>query len=218
MKINKVKIKKNKLFKLFLVKFRLYISSNITNVYSFIDQIEFKIKQFFKIIYKYHCSKKTILFIGFSDKLIFKYNKILKFTNHYYMSKNLWVNGLISNSKIIGKLNKNFLIYNNILDLLLKKKPDLVVILDCNCDEEILNEINYSKIPVVRVDLLFKKFNNINNLKFLREFFFNEFINIVIVIIFSLLKKRVKTNFDILFKINLKKNIYKKSKLFFRKK
>lgn len=218
MKINKVKIKKNKLFKLFLVKFRLYISSNFINVYSYIDQLEFKIKQFFKIIYKYHCSKKTILFIGFSDKLILKYNKILKFTNHYYMSKTLWVNGLISNSKIIGKSNKNFLSYNNILDLLLKKKPDLVVILNFNCDKEILNEINYSKIPVIRVDLFFKKFNNISNFKSLREFFFNEFINIVIMIIFSLLRKQVKTNLDILFKINFKKNIYKKSKLVFRKK
>ena len=116
MKINKVKIKKNKFFKLFLLKNRLYLNNNTTNVSFFIEQIILKIKQILKIIYKYHCCKKTILFIGSSNKLIINYNKILRFTNHFYLSKTFWVNGLISNSKIINKHN------NNILNLLIKKK------------------------------------------------------------------------------------------------
>jgi len=210
MKVNKVKIKKNIFFKLLIVKIRLYLKNNTIDVSFFIEQIVFKIKQIFKIIYKYHCCKKTILFIGFSNKLIINYNKILRFTNHLYISKTFWVNGLISNSKMINKYNKNFLNSNNILNLLKKKKPDLVVILYYNFDKIILKEILFYQIPIIRVDLFFKQFNKIRNSHFLIKILFNEFINILIVIIFSLLKKQIKSNFDILSKINFKKNIHKK--------
>jgi len=217
MKVNKVKIKKNIFFKLLIVKIRLYLKNNTIDVSFFIEQIVFKIKQIFKIIYKYHCCKKTILFIGFSDKLMINYNNFLRFTNHYYISKTFWVNGLMSNSKMIRKYNKSFVSYSNILDLVVKKKPDLVVVLYYNFDKKILNEILSYKIPIIRLDLFFKKINTIRNSNFLIKIFFNEFINILIAIIFSLLKKQIKSNFDILFKIYLKKNMQKKLKLFFSK-
>merc|ERR1712117_38331 len=130
------------------------------------------------------------------NKLIINYNKILRFTNHLYISK-------------------TFLNSNNILNLLKKKKPDLVVILYYNFDKIILKEILFYQIPIIRVDLFFKQFNKIRNSHFLIKILFNEFINILIVIIFSLLKKQIKSNFDILSKINFKKKIYIKNYNYF---
>lgn len=191
MKIEKKIVKKNKLFKLNLLKTQLY--KKIHNNFINLNDIIFRFKQALQIIYKYHIYKKKILFIGFPTKIENQFKIIFKNTNHVLIPSSFWMNGLITNPKkcLNYVFNTNKLINTKIL-FLINTKVDLIVILNSNAAENILNEGYSSKIPVICLNNYLNIFDSRPTYKIPGNFKFslkNSRNNFFYFIIYSLLKK-----------------------------
>lgn len=148
MKIKKINLKKYLLIKLYLIKYQIYTKKykNLTNVN--IEQLEFNLKQSLNIIYNYHVNKKKICFIGFP---YFKSHMInYKNLKHDFIPKNTWINGLISNKKMILDPTifiekKKFKNYINFIE-----KPKLVVFFNPTKKElNIIKELNNIDTPII---------------------------------------------------------------------
>jgi len=148
MKIKKLSFKKYLLIKLYLIKYQIYtkLYKNLTDIN--IEQIEFSFKQALNIIYKYHINNKKILFIGFPYLKSKMFNsKILK---HDFIPKNIWINGLISNKKVILN-NKDSLKTKKLKNYInFLKKPKLVVFFNPTIKElNILKELYNIDAPII---------------------------------------------------------------------
>ena len=84
MKINNLTKNAIKLLRLKLIKTKIPKKNFITN-YSKVENIEYRLKKVFQIIYKYHMNKKKILFL--SSFFIKKIKSILKNTSHTLLTQ-----------------------------------------------------------------------------------------------------------------------------------
>lgn len=155
MKIKNLIVKKNKVLKLKLIQTKIYNKKQYLNNIK-IEDIEFRLKKIFYIIYKYHIFNKRILFVGNPLKLNIEIQKILKNTKHIFIPNSIWISGALSNKKYyytyLSKNQQN--INNKISEILfkLKKNIDLVVILNEDSNLEILNEAYSARIPVISIN------------------------------------------------------------------
>ena len=143
MKISKIKKYRNNLFKLQLIKSKLYkkknLSFNLNNVISYIKKIT-------QIIYQYTTFNEKILFFGLHSNI----KPLLKKTKHLVVPNPLFMHGLFTNSIIKPNQKKiPFKIVQNILKL--KQKFSLVVLFDTKNKQNnfILQESMKAQVPVI---------------------------------------------------------------------
>lgn len=160
MKIKRI-IDSYKLLNLKLVKSKIlkknHFKENVT-----IDNVAFRLKKVLKIIYLYNINNKKILFIGNPLNINKELITILKDTKHTFIPKAAWVAGSITTNNITSfKFVLNKSVNSKISQRLqkLKKKNDLVVILDEKSDLIALEESYSNNIPVISLNSSLNPFN-----------------------------------------------------------
>jgi ribosomal protein S2 len=200
MKIKKIQHNHSKLLKLKLIKSKIlkkdHIIKNLT-----VESIESRLKKALKIIYSYHINNKKILFVGNSLNINKEIVKLLQNTNHIFIPKSAWIAGIITNTNPSFKfLLKKSVDLTKISQrvLQLKKKSDLVVIMDQNLDLIALEESYSSKLPVITLNSNLNPFDNKSSYKVPGNFIFS--------------KNKLKNNFfySILLSTLKKSNLQKK--------
>ena len=211
--------------------------------YNQINNLEFKFKNAFNIIFQFHSKNKKILFLGTPLKLNKPLKKLFKNTKHSFIPEKIWVSGILTNTKYIFKFlyKKSYKKNKNYLKFLfsLTTKNNLIVILNEYVNKFFLKELSKTKIPTISLNYhntnmnsynsAYKIKQNLNNIenKSINNFFFS----ILATILKKAEKVRIKTiQFDLEQKIikqirekNKKKFNYKKKKFyhknaFFKKK
>lgn len=200
MKIKKIQSNNYKLLKLKLIKLKIlkkdHIIKNLT-----VENIESRLKKALKIIYLYHINNKKILFVGNPLNINKEIAGLLQNTKHIFIPKFAWIAGIISNNnnsfKFLLKKSVNLTkISQRILQL--KKKSDLIVIIDKNLDLIALEEGYSSKIPTIVLNSGLNPFDSKSNYKVPGDF--------------VLYKNKLKNNFfySILLSTLKKSNLQKK--------
>lgn len=226
MKIKKIQNNNYKLLKLKLIKSKIlkknHLIKNVT-----LEDIESRIKKVLKLIYLYHINNKKILFVGNPLNINKRMIKFLRNTNHVFIPKSAWLAGIITNNqtsfKFLFKKNTNLTkISQKILQL--KKKSDLVVLMNKNLDNIALEESYSSKLPVISLNSELSPFDfkssykvpgdlSFYKLKFKNNFFYS--------ILISTLKKSnsIKKNFKTLsHRLLTPLLVLKKKKKYYKKK
>lgn len=120
-----------------------------------IKSIEYRLTKILHVIYHYHINNKTILFIGAPIHFYKKLIQLFAKTKHLFIPDNVWVNGAITNQstilKHLLKVKNNDKTHTEIL-FQLKKKSDLIIILNEQNNKSILNEGYISKTPVISLN------------------------------------------------------------------
>jgi ribosomal protein S2 len=154
MKINKIPHSNNKLIKLKLIQTKIYKKNSKNSIK--INDIIPRIKKAIFLIYKYHTNNKRILFVGTPLNFNKKFKALLKNTRHVFIPESVWVNGILTNKESCFKnLTKNRNSNENkILEILfpLRKKSDLIVILDSYSNQNVLNEAYTTGIPTITLN------------------------------------------------------------------
>ena len=169
MKIDKITTYKTKILKLKLIKTKVYKKSH--NNFINIEDIYSRIKKALHIIYNYHINNKKILFVGTSMQtyIISKFKKLFYNTKHTIIPEYAWVSGVLTNRRLSFKDSlKNSNTINNKTSktsLQLKKKSDLIVILDSFSSEKVSAEASIACIPTISLNYDFKLINNNLNYK-----------------------------------------------------
>ena len=162
MKIEKVTYNKYKLLRINTIKSKVYKKKhylkNIT-----LEDIEYRLKKALFIIYSYHLNNKRILFVGNPLNINLKIQKILGKTKHLFIPKDTWVKGIITNQNsslksIFKKSDENNGKISKII-LQLKKKSDLVVVMDKDVDVDALKESYTSRTPVISLNNYLSQFD-----------------------------------------------------------
>ena len=146
---NKYKLLKLKLIKSNILKKQHYFKS-IT-----LENIEFRIKKALYLIYLYHVNNKRILFVGNPLNINKELTKLFHKTKHIFIPKSAWIAGVITNqySSFKSKFKHETQINKMSKQLLkLKKKSDLVVIVDQMLETKALEESYTSKLPVISIN------------------------------------------------------------------
>jgi ribosomal protein S2 len=168
MKIKKIEQKNYKLLKFNLIKSKIFKKSHFLKNIT-LEDIEFRLKKILNLIYLYHISNKKILFIGNPLTINNKIKNLLINTKHVFIPKSAWITGIITNQNLYLKslFKQKTDVLNSISEriLQLKKKSDLIVIMDQNLDTKALEEAYKSKIPVVALNADLNVFNNKINYK-----------------------------------------------------
>lgn len=198
MKLNNTIKFKNKITKLKIIETKIY-QKNLKTPLKLSD-ITSKLKKSLHIIYKYHVSNKRILFIG--TNLLLK-QKLENLTNsqHLFLPNSIWLNGILTNQQsCLRYLFKNNIYINNKFSetlYQLKKKVDLIVLLDSNFKNNILSESYLTNTPIIflgcdkKIAKLKINYNIPGNFKFLRKKLRSEFFSLMLL---STLKKANKKN------------------------
>lgn len=120
-----------------------------------IKSIEYRLTKILHLIYHYHINNQTILFIGVPIHFYKKLIELFVKTKHLFIPDNVWVNGAITNQNTILKhflkIKNSDKTHTEIL-FQLKKKSDLIIILNEQSNQSILNEGYISKIPVISLN------------------------------------------------------------------
>jgi len=154
MKIQKIVSSKYKLLSFKLIKTKTYKKNQ--NNFIKIEDISNRLKKALHIIYKYHTNNKRILFIGGPVITNTRFKEFIRNTKHILIPKAVWMDGIITNQdscfKYLSKNQKN--INNKISETLfqMKKKSDLIVILNSKSNMSALNESYLARIPVVSLN------------------------------------------------------------------
>lgn len=163
MKIKKINRKKESLIVYNLLNLKYYLNfhdfsrceSNLSSINSF----EIKLKKMLKLIFNFHVLNKKIIFIGFPLHEYYKFNLLFKRFNYIFLNKNVWINGMLSNSNRLAPYINSRRLLNlykkeNVVFLrkfnkmtILDKKPDLLVIFDASENKTALKEASIMKIP-----------------------------------------------------------------------
>jgi ribosomal protein S2 len=154
MKIKKIEQHSTKLMKLKILQTKIYDKKQyLTN--NKIEDIEYRLKKIFYIVYKYHIFNKRILFVGLPSTMNSKITNLLKSSKHISIPENIWVRGAISNKKAcfkhISKHNKTSSTKISELIFQLKKSIDLVIFFEKSANPDVLNESYISRIPVISI-------------------------------------------------------------------
>jgi ribosomal protein S2 len=150
MKIDKADTKT--IIDLKLIQTKVYTKKRTVNSIK-INQITPRLKKVLNIIYKYNIKNKRILFVGTPVNLDNKFQELVQSSKHLFIPESVWLNGILTNKdacfKYLAKNQNN--IDSNMSKILfqLKKKIDLIVILDISLNETIRNESYFAKIPVI---------------------------------------------------------------------
>lgn len=169
MKLKEFKLKQ--ILKLYLLNWRSYEYNNDVKKNNSSRLIDFNLIQIisdFKkalyVIFEYHQAHKKILFVGVPKKLELKINKL---THHLAVDHNFELRGVISNNlnlsnftKVEKKLPSKVYIKSLIPKLL--KKPDLIVLLLHEKNQNIIIESNLAKVPVITFALTDYSKTNLN--------------------------------------------------------
>ena len=220
MKVKKIKRNKYKLLKLHILKSQVYLTKSEKNHFEnllnlSIEQIEPYLKKALKVIYEYHINRCQILFIGFPKLHNKKFLNISKQTNHFFIPNSIWINGLFCNKLSILRYlklkysKKNILQSKNIKVLLnLKKKPDLIVIYNQNLELNALNESYKLGIPIISFNNSFF-YNFKTTYKAPGNYIFEEkkIQNIYNLLIYSILKRKLKKPYQTKPKIPVRMNL-----------
>lgn len=190
MKIKKIETLKNKLLILKLIQTKTY-KQNSNNKALKLNDISFNLKKMLRIIYKYHINAKKILFIGIPLPTAQKIKYFLKNTGHIFIPESNWINSILLNKNSCFKhlkkrkikkdfsLKKSNKISSTIPTLFeLKKKIDIVVVLNPKVDYQALNESYKTRLPIITVtDNINKKstYNLPGNFKFSKKKIGNNF-------------------------------------------
>jgi ribosomal protein S2 len=160
MKLNYNKKNYTKIFKIYIIKSKMYECSNKLELNSFsnklVTQITVNLKKSLSIIHSYHKKNFKILFIG-PPKTINK--KINSKTMHTAISG--FNNDFINNSL---KLNKHFNTSKKYNLSNMKTKPKLIVIFHSSEKQKIINQSQLFKIPVIEFSIKKTKFNSTYNI------------------------------------------------------
>lgn len=229
MKIRKLEQKNYKLLKFKLIESKIYKKNHfIENIT--LEDIEFRLKKILHLIYLYHISNKKILFIGNPLNINKNIKTVLSKTKHIFMPKFTWINGIITNQNIhlksLFKQKKNVL--NKITEKIiqLKKKSDLIVIIDQEIDLKAIEESYKARTPVIALNSDLNLFNYKTNYKVPGNFIISKNKlknNFFYSILLSTLKKanlvKNKLKNTLAYKLNTVKIIKKiKNTKFYRKK
>lgn len=217
MKIKKIERKNYKLLNFKLIKSKILKKQHYLNNIK-IKDVEFRLKKILHLIYLYHLYNKQILFIGNPLNINNTIKRLLSSTKHIFIPKSAWISGIISNQnsylKALFKQKTNKL--NKITEkiLQLKKKSDLIVIMDEKQNLKAVNESYKSNIPIISLNSDLNIFNNKINYKIPGNFilsknkFKNNFFYSILVSTIkkaSFIKNKLKNN--ITFKLNSLKKI-----------
>lgn len=199
MKIHKIAKSKQKLLKLKLIKTKVYKKNH--NNFIQIEDIVNRLRKAFYIIYKYHTNNKRILFVGSSTRIDFKLKTLIKKTKHIIIPESIWMSGLLTNQASCFKyLSKNQKIINRKVSKILfqvKKKSDLIVILNNSSNVTSVKEGYVTRTPVISIncdlDILDPKpsYKIPGNFKFTKKKIRNTFFY---SILFATLKKANKNS------------------------
>lgn len=192
MKITKVKISSEKLFKLHLIKSRTYEyqveKDSLKNLpYINLAQTFICLKKILQIIFEYHKNNKRILFLD-SPPILEK--KINALTNHTSLPKQFLMKGILLNEPLIRNLKKN---KPSLLQT--KNKPDLIVVFDLKSSNgsqaPSLQKGHISRIPTIKLNANLQKqyqaycYNVPGNMGFTSK---NSIDNICFILLNSMLK------------------------------
>jgi ribosomal protein S2 len=198
MKIRKIAQYQNKLLKFKLSQSKIYNKKHYINNIK-LEDVEYRLKKAFHIIYKYHVFKKKILFVGTPIRLNPKIQKTLKNTKHFLIPETFWRNGVLTNKISFFKhLPKNKKINNNKVSKFLfqlKKNIDLIVLLNESTNKSAQNESYLAKIPTISLNNKLDIHKNKTNYKIPGDFqFFNKKIrdNFFYSILIAIFKKTKK--------------------------
>lgn len=212
MKLKKIKYKKYKILKLYLLKSQVYqVDLKNDNFNEFVnkslEQSELHIKKALKMVYEYHCNNLKILFVGLPNVNNKFFKDLLRSTQHFFIPSNLWVNSLLANHSSILRFlklkqsakksasNKNLSLKNINTLLSVKTKPDLVVIFNQDIKTDIVKELSNLDIPII----LFgsnSSFNSQITYPIPGNFFFvnRKITNIFFCLLWSIFKNRPAKN------------------------
>jgi ribosomal protein S2 len=167
MKLNKIKVYKNKILRLKLIQTKIY-KKNYNNFIK-IEDISSRLKKALHVIYSYHINNKRILFIGTPIQIASKFKKLLKNTKHVFIPGDIWMSGILTNQESCFKyLSKNpKSVKNKISEILfqLKKQSDLIVVLDFFSNKEAISEAYLARIPIISLNCDLKILDNNSNYK-----------------------------------------------------
>ena len=100
MKVKKTVIKHSMFLKLKLIKTKMYLKKE-SHLNLKIEDVECRLKKGLQVIFKFHASRKKILFVGnLSSAEETAVKKLLKNTRHVFVPEYLWLNGSILNSNV----------------------------------------------------------------------------------------------------------------------
>lgn len=176
MKLKKINLNKSKILKLKLVQTKIYKK----NYKSFIkiEDISSRLKKALNIIYNYHINNKRIIFIGTPINETSKLKKLLEKTKHIVIPESIWITGIFTNQKVCFEyLTKNSkFVGNKTFEVLfqLKKKSDLIVVLDFFSNQKAAIETYLARIPLISLNCDFKVSNDTSTYKIPGNFKFTK--------------------------------------------
>jgi len=198
MKIIKIR-SEYKILKFFFIKKKIYKISNFEKI----KNIESKLKKAITIMHKYHLKNRRILFISTPIYLNKQIETLIKKTNHAILPESLWVNGIITNNfsylKSLSKNNTNKKISKLLLQL--KKRNDLIVVLNKFYNPKILNEIAKNKNSIIYMNYKSEiarsnnEYNITGNFIFVKKQTKYNFILSILESIFNKNKKHYRNDF-----------------------
>jgi len=156
MKVKKVTKYAGKLIKLQLLKTRIFNKKQyIKNIK--IEDIEYRLKKALLIIHKYHTNNRRIAFVGIPNSISDSVRLLFRSTNHIMIPESLWINGILTNQYSSFK----YLLFdqrttsNKFSEALfkLKKKIDLIVILNSLTNNKALEEAFNARIPIISLNM-----------------------------------------------------------------
>ena len=164
MKLKKFKKFKNSFYNLTFIKIKYYLVNilikNDLNLNSF-KSINLKLKILLKVLFEFHKLDKNIVFIGFHNQSnYYNFSVLFKKFNYKILNKNVWINGILCNSKNIyfylnSKRIHHYLEKKNIYflkkfinSILVQKVPDLIVLYDLSDNKKLLSEALKLNIPI----------------------------------------------------------------------
>lgn len=127
-----------------------------TNFYLVEQEAKYRLKKIFNIIFQFHARQKRIMFIGKSLPNLKYLKTALSKTKHLFIPKSVWVKGLLSNpykcfySLLITRVSKRNKNINFLMKL--KKRIDLVVVLDEPTSLQMLKEGFLKGIPTIALN------------------------------------------------------------------
>lgn len=146
---------KARLLKLKLLKTKVYKKKNCF-ISLKIEDIEYRLKKALHIIYKYHINNKRVLFVGTSSYTHQKLKQLVRNTKHVMIPESIWTNGIIANpSTCFRYLSENQSTTNKKISKILfhlKKRSDLIVILNQISNLTALEESYNARIPIISLN------------------------------------------------------------------